>query len=295
MSLVLLFNGVVSTPTRFYFTSVFTAPVSPAYDAGWGRTSSAVRRLLVNTKQGEAIVAGKGATLPNIAGVSDPGANALIRQYVSDTLAAQTISTSATLSSQLMMRETSNAHNIDAARCVCYVVSNDGLTVRGTLLAIGQSGTTGNEFTNQVAQRNATVITGGTAVQNSINVQAGDRLVFEIGGYSSLGGTGTPVVNCKVGDLATDLPVDDTQTTDGAGWLEISSGLEFAYTLTADTGTFALAGSATGVTAQRKITAATGTFTEAGSATGLKAQRKIVASTGAFVEAGSATGLLVQR
>lgn len=220
--------------TRFYFPSAVTQDitVNPAPSSSdWGSTSGFQRRKLNTSKIGEAFGNSAAGTLPNTAGTAAAGANALCRQYVSAPLAAQTISTSATLSSQCMVREANASHNIDAARVSVYVVTGDGSAVRGVLLSAGQYGTTGNEWSagGSTASRNCKVILGGTAVQNTISVQDGDCLVFEIGPYTSVGGTGTPNGTVRVGDNNTaDLPVNDTQTTDGAGWFEISSNLTFS-------------------------------------------------------------------
>ncbi len=318
MSLVLLFNtsvpaavGTLSStlgsvlltnPTRFYFpaSSSHVADVSPAYDAGWGATSSALRRVLSKTRLGEAIANTPGVILPNTAGVSDPGANALIRQCVSDPLAAQTITTSDVMSCQLGMRETSNAGNIDGARVAVYVVSNDGTVVRGTLLAIGQAGTYPLEFTNVSTGRNVDVITPLTAVQNTVNVLDGDRLVVEIGAITSVGGTGSPQVQARVGDLDVDFPLDDT-TSDGAGWFELSRKLVFQSVVGTSSATLgALTLSATGLSPEVGACSATlgaitldstGLSPEVGALTATLGDVAL-ASTGLSPEVGTLTGTL---
>jgi hypothetical protein len=212
--------------TRFYlpYDAVYSASVSPAF-AAFGSTTGAVRRRLLAGKVGDPIattLVGTGI-LPNTAGTSAAGANVLLAQFVSDPLAAQTIS--GTVACQIMMRETGATQNIDAARVALSVVSNDGQTVRGTLLALGEYGTL-LELTPTSTHRNVTVITAGQAL-SSVSALEGDRLVFGLGAVSTTGGTGTPTVRAKFGDAAADLPVDNVQTTDGAGWLELSQSVEF--------------------------------------------------------------------
>lgn len=217
--------------TRFYFTASTAADVSPTYGSagGFTLTGSEVRRKMVATKGSSAIAVGSTISF----GQADYG---LDRQYVSEPLAAQTILGTATASMQLMVREFSTANNVDYVVIALYVVSNDGSTVKETLLNFAGYGTVGTEFINNATCRNCTVITGATwdfgtngsaGGGNDYNIEDGDRLVLEIGyGLSTSLGT-TPQAAAKWGENATDLPVDDTQTTDGAPWFEISQTLTF--------------------------------------------------------------------
>lgn len=68
-----------------------------------------------------------------------------------------------------------------------------------------------------------------------------------------------------------------------------------AYTLTAGTGAFTLAGKAAGLTAARLLPAAVGAFSLIGKATGLYAWRLVSAGTGAFTLTGKAAGLYASR
>jgi hypothetical protein len=67
------------------------------------------------------------------------------------------------------------------------------------------------------------------------------------------------------------------------------------YTLSADSGTFTIAGSATGLKADRKLAAAAGSFAVTGAAAGLRAGRMLVADTGAFAVSGNAAGIVAAR
>lgn len=64
-----------------------------------------------------------------------------------------------------------------------------------------------------------------------------------------------------------------------------------AAVLTAETGTFALTGNATGLRAGRKLTAQTGSFTLTGNAAALKFGHKLTAEVGSFTLTGNAAGL----
>lgn len=68
-----------------------------------------------------------------------------------------------------------------------------------------------------------------------------------------------------------------------------------AYTLTADTGSFALTGQAAGLTVARTIAPAVGAFTLTGQSASLLATRTISVSAGAFTLTGQDAGLLAAR
>jgi hypothetical protein len=100
------------------------------------------------------------------------------------------------------------------------VVSNDGGTVRGTLIEQrdGLNFAAGASYVNRRDY--------GTCAQ--VVAQAGDRIVIEVGAYKSAYYGGV----VKVGDgNATDLPEDDTATTAYNPWVEFSQTLAFGRTL----------------------------------------------------------------
>jgi hypothetical protein len=98
-------------------------------------------------------------------------------------------------------------------------MSEDGSTLRRSLMngAFGGSA----EFINNATCRNKQIISAANGAQTGATIVsvAGDRLVVEIG-YTDFGGGSTPQGAAKWGENATDLPQNETQTTDGAGWLE---------------------------------------------------------------------------
>ncbi len=149
--------------------------------------------------------------------------NALDRQYVSDPLAAQTILAATTFTAQLMVREFALSDNVDTGLMCVRLVSNDGSTVRATLWSMGGYGTVASEFINNATCRNFTFGNGtgdcgtyGDSGGGNYTVTDGDRLVLEIG-YNINASLGTtPQAAAKYGENATDLPANDTQTTDDA-------------------------------------------------------------------------------
>lgn len=200
--------------TRFYFPVSTAADVSPAFDSGWNYTSEAVRRRLEDVKGTSDITVGTQI------GPWTAGNYALDRQYVSDPLAAQSIS--GTVKMQLMTREYDDTDNVGALLTCIKVVSNDGSTVRGTLLSLGNYGPA-SEFINDPSHRNKTGADGDSLT--AVSAQSGDRLVVEIG-YTD-GSLGiTPEASAKWGERATDLPENETQTTDGTGWIEFSADIQ---------------------------------------------------------------------
>ena len=202
--------------SRFYFPEAVAAEVNPGF-AAWGYQSEALRRKCVKTKGASAI------TLGAQIGPWTAGQTALDRQYVSGKLQAGAVFTSGntTVKLQVMTREYANLDNSTSRLCI-KVASEDGGTIRATLLALGQYGPA-TEYVNNATHRNKTFADGDT-VTASYTTVAGDRLVIEIG-HSDAAGT-TPEASCKWGENATDLPVNETQTTDGAGWVEFSNTID---------------------------------------------------------------------
>jgi hypothetical protein len=105
-----------------------------------------------------------------------------------------------------------------------FVVSNDGGTVRGVLLATNVYGTT-TELLN-TGPRNKTVADGDPITP--VSALNGDRVVQELGFKVVAGGGTTPQAAAEYGEAEADLAVNETSTT-GSGWFEFSSSLAFAF------------------------------------------------------------------
>jgi hypothetical protein len=152
----------------------------------------------------------------------------LMRQYVSAPLAAQTISGSVT--GQFKTRHTTTAGTSHLRISFSIrIVSNDDTTFRTpspTGIVISTSnGMPVTTLTNRSLQ-NGTIT---TITLTNCTVQAGDRLVFEIG-YNNADDV---TINSATGEIefgdssATNLPVDVTTTAADNGWIEFNSGLLF--------------------------------------------------------------------
>jgi hypothetical protein len=215
--------------TRFYFDASAPAEVSPTYSASWTYTTEAGRYRLNRAKENTALTNGAiiGPWAIDTSGGFSPK-NALDRQYVSPQLAAGNVFTSGagTVSMQLMAREVATNDNVNKAMLRVSVVSSDGATVRATILTLG------NYFANaefSTSMRNVTFANGDTLTGSYTTVD-GDRLVIEVG-YATTDTNFflTPEAQARWGDptATSDLPVDETQTTDGVAWIEFSNTLTF--------------------------------------------------------------------
>jgi hypothetical protein len=214
--------------TRFYLPSTGEAPITPAYDAGWTRTSEVARQKMLTAKINSAF--------GNQPGFSSTGAGAeytLLKQYISDPLTAQTIT--GTVKAQMKCKEMYAAQNATLAIGI-RVVSYDGDTVRGTLLAITASDktdTTPPEFaTSDFINRRFLNAAESTPVSlSSVVAQNGDRLIVEIGFREE--NVNQQLAAITFGDNSpNDLPEDDTSTSLYNPWIEFSQTLTFSKSTT---------------------------------------------------------------
>jgi hypothetical protein len=168
----------------------------------------------------------------NITNVTNSGGtvDSLFIQFVSDPLAAQTISGTAT--AVLAVRE-SNLNVNARAQMVIRAVSNDGTTFRGTLMDYDTAGLS-NEYTTASG-----VLPGVNYPRGHVNttltsttLQEGDRLVIEMGCRSHAGTAGTLTFQC--GDNGPLDMLTDESTTTGMPWIEFSQTLIWGaqYTVT---------------------------------------------------------------
>lgn len=210
--------------TRFNFTTT-AADQSPDFGSAavgglWDVTGTAVRRKLTTT-------ATKGTTaITTTATVSFTAVQTgLIYQGVSEPLAAGSISAGATFSGQIMAREFATSDDVDAVACLVKIVSNDGTTEVDCLVDLAfYAGA--SEFISNATLRNRTIAAAVT-VTRAVTINDGDRLVIELGATNTTAVGTTPQAAFKIGENAADLPANNTQTTDGAGWFEISETLTF--------------------------------------------------------------------
>ena len=154
---------------------------------------------------------------------SDPQ-NILNRQYISPRLKAQTID--GFVSGQLRGRQSNSAMNATSA--VCINVYSTGALLRGTLLPIVAAPlTAANEYTTSLVNRFTP--SGGIAL-NSLTIEANDVIVIEIGAAQEASSPNRNVTQRFGDSAASDLPVNQSTTTDLNSWIEFSFNLDFMPT-----------------------------------------------------------------
>jgi len=141
LTLVLL-AGEARAATRIYLPSAGAADISPpfTFESAWDETSSFADRLRCVTSKINSPMTGFGPQVK----VATANKDILLRQFVSDPLAAQIIS--GTVKGTIRASESATNDNLDQVRLKLLVVSNDGQTLRGVLLARNHYGPLGTEF-----------------------------------------------------------------------------------------------------------------------------------------------------
>lgn len=193
--------------TRLYFSGEVAAEALPDFDPAWDSTADAVSMSLVAEKTDSGVVS---------VNAFSGSLKVAFGRFVSSPLAAQTIT--GTVKCYLMV-----ADRDSTSGCLSYmalkVVSSDGQTVRGTLLALSHHGS-GLEFVSLFTNR----LYASNAV-SEVECQVGDRLMAEIGVFNgSLSEdmrliTGAPNI--------ADIPENETNQEQLDGWLELSMDLAF--------------------------------------------------------------------
>lgn len=211
--------------TRFFLHPGASPGVSPAFDAGWEKTTGAFRRLMSTAR--EPVPPGTGSeSLSGNENVATADYDVLIVQFISAPLSgAQNVGGGgATLKGQIRASES----NVDAdfrAQLKAYIVSRDGGTVRGTLLDFDASVLT-SEFATSLTNRKFPL--GSPAATSLVAASDGDRIVLEVGFRShnshTTSRTGTLDIRQSAG---TDLAEDETTTTANDPWFELSDTLTF--------------------------------------------------------------------
>jgi len=140
-------------------------------------------------------------------------------QFISPPLLAQTIA--GTVKGQFRVAEYAAAD--DCCRAVVIkVVSNDGSTLRGVLLAHFPASLVAEWAVGTYTNRSIPPLTTLT----NVTCQAGDRLVIELGGRFFAGSYRNAAY--RIGDAsANDLPEDETTTSDYNPWMEFSQDIQW--------------------------------------------------------------------
>ena len=208
--------------TRFYFPASSGAVVTPTIDSAWNDYEDYVSRRLSQTKGTSTLAFGSSIDWTS-------GSKALDRQYVSDKMQSGIeFSTSVTVKGQLVIKESGSNDNVGQIMLGIRVVSQDGGTVRRTLLAVAgyraynETDTTG--INRMIADGDA------LAPSSSYTTVEGDRLCIELG-YTDNAGTSIAAQGMW-GENGTDLPESESGTS-GVGWIEFSNTITFVTEATA--------------------------------------------------------------
>lgn len=212
------------TPCRFWLPSTGAADVKPVFGS-WSSISNGDRLKCVRTRISSAMI------VKDMYGLGGSGfENILGRQYVSEPISGnQTIS--GTIKGQMLCRESSGQLNATIAISI-RVVSNDGNTIRGTLLALradDYSVGTPPEFATSFINRPLQLVSGIPAALtlSVVNALDGDRIVIEIG-IREVNTSTARYATINFGDnSATDLAEDTSTTTQNNPWIEFSQGIRF--------------------------------------------------------------------
>ena len=193
--------------TRYYLPSTGAAAENPAFNVAWEKTSEADRLEMVMTKISSSF-ATKACSENNASADYD----VLNRQYVSAPIGAHNF-TGCTWKAQVRcMEDNRQANFVIYAAPSCF--SNDGQTNRWA----GGVGEGATEFDDGELINIAT----GEDVQ-PLSSQNGDRLIFEIGIRAKQEKTTLYTATMDFGDASgTDLPENETETTQYNPWIEFS-------------------------------------------------------------------------
>lgn len=210
--------------TRLYLKQLTAASHSPAFDASWEVTGSAIRRILDTDKDETAFATAAATTASNTpAGAVD----VLIAQFISAPLSAN-VTISGAIQGQVRASE-SNAAADMRMQCVIRVVQSDYSTVRGTLIA-SSAAALSNEFNTSL--RNIKIPLGGSTVPTSVAALATDVIVVEIGYRKHENATNSRTGTFDLGAVSggTDLAIDETTTTQNVPWIEFTEAITFSST-----------------------------------------------------------------
>lgn len=197
--------------TRIYFPSSGTTDITPAFDSSWENTGDGDRIKCYTTKQSTSMTDKSHSAI-------DSG-DTIIRQYISSSIIAQNIS--GNLKGQIMCM--CNGAGYSYSAIVARIVSNDGITFRGTLCTAYSDSVIDSNFVNRMFKNDAITPISLT----NVTAQNGDKIVIEIGIQPNL--AFGLISTFKLGDNGSlDLPEDETDTDiTKNSWIEFDSTIGF--------------------------------------------------------------------
>ncbi len=207
--------------TRFYLYNIAVLDVAPAADASWEIATTPFRNLMGTERRGTAFFTSAKAE------TSSAEVDVLHGQFISRPLrGAQTISGFA----KAIVRAMESSTNANfRAQLLIKVVSHDGGTVRGTLLA-HDTGSIQSEFDAATLTNRKFPVnwSGSGGALSSVVAEDGDRIVVEIGYRAHNTASTSYTSTLEFGDASdTLLFVNELSTTQYTPWLEFSQSLYF--------------------------------------------------------------------
>lgn len=206
------FHSLAISQTRFYLNTITASSVSPAFNAGWNVTTGANRYEMNPIKDGSTLITRTSSAIGGVA-----VRKALIDQWVSEPLAAQTIN--GTFTGQIQF----NLNNTTSTTGQGFVY----------LRVINSNGTIASEVGSSTTSNLTTTLTNRALVSLPIvglNITAGQMLAIEVGWNYSVGTSTTRTgTSIKGSSSGTDLTAaDNSQTgTTRNPWVEFSQTLTF--------------------------------------------------------------------
>jgi hypothetical protein len=212
--------------TRLYLIPGSTPSISPAFAAAWNQTTGAIRRLMSPATEPVPPSTASETRTQSESSATSPF-DVLLAQLISPPLSgAQTLGDGgATLKGRIRAFE-ADADADYRAQLVAYVVSSDGGTVRGTLLALDASALASEFAVNALTARKFPL--GSPATLSSVAASDLDRIVVEVGyrSHNSHATARNAQIELRQG-AASDLAEDETGTGADNPWLEFSEDVAF--------------------------------------------------------------------
>jgi hypothetical protein len=207
--------------TRFYVQNPLesSVPPFPTPDAAWEKVTVVRRCAMYPAKTNTTTTGGPWNFAAN--GVS--GTDTLCFQFISPPLAAQTIT--GNLKGMMQVGESALTDNYNAA-LVARIVSGDGATVRGTLLAAFGGGTEFPLFSPVGAIKFPPAWTGTGTALTSTDAQERDVCVIEVGVNQTSTSVGNATWRC-FDNQAADIPETEGDTSTSNPWFEFTQTLLF--------------------------------------------------------------------
>lgn len=180
-----------------------------------------------------------------------------------------------------------------------------GNTVNSSAISIGSwyhvaitkptgAGGTASWYVNGVAQTTRTPGAISSAATEAALGNTITALVVEMDGILDEARY-LPAKQLSVNWITTEYNNQSSEATFWGDWADVAGTPTPDYTITAETGTFALTGTATTFASNYRVTAAPGAFSLTGNASGLYATRLVTADPATFTLAGTDTNILYNR